>query len=430
MPAAEPSAAATPGIPTPICAASVRFTGDDRAYWRLQQRGALLLALTLGIYRFWLATDVRRFLWANTEAASEPLEYTGTATELLTGFLVAIAILVPINLAVAIAALGAGELGTLVSILALPLLFVLSQFAIYRARRYRLTRTVYRGVRCHQDGSALRYAACAVLWWSLAVLTLGLAYPFALSRLERFKLRHTYFGDLQGRFEGSGLRLLIRGLPMWGLTVGPLLAATAYTALKVEWTAIITAATMASSGSEFFNAIDGLPTNLYTAIILTGSALIFGVIAAAVLFPVFQAMVLRWWIDGLRLGGLTLRSSLRTASIYGGYLRFLGWGMLFAIAMLVFALIATAFSVGVVPAFTSGVTAEAIDAFIFVGVYVIAMLGFSAIYQATVKLTLWRAGVESIGLEGADVLDRVKAVGTASSAVGEGLADALNVGGI
>jgi hypothetical protein len=38
--------------------------------------------------------------------------------------------------------------------------------------------------------------------------------------------------------------------------------------------------------------------------------------------------------------------------------------------------------------------------------------------------------MESIALEGSEVLDRVKAQGAASSAVGEGLADALNMGGI
>jgi hypothetical protein len=37
--------------------------------------------------------------------------------------------------------------------------------------------------------------------------------------------------------------------------------------------------------------------------------------------------------------------------------------------------------------------------------------------------------MESIELEGASALDAVKAEGGPSSAVGEGLADALNVGG-
>ena len=57
------------------------------------------------------------------------------------------------------------------------------------------------------------------------------------------------------------------------------------------------------------------------------------------------------------------------------------------------------------------------------------MLGYSTIYQGTVKLALWRGGVESVELENAAGLDEVKAEGTPSSAVGEGLADALNVGG-
>jgi uncharacterized membrane protein YjgN (DUF898 family) len=44
-----------------------RFLGTRRDYSRLLSRGAVLLLLTLGIYRFWLMTDVRRFLWCHTE---------------------------------------------------------------------------------------------------------------------------------------------------------------------------------------------------------------------------------------------------------------------------------------------------------------------------------------------------------------------------
>ena len=55
-------------------AVTVRFTGERRAFWGLLVRGAVFLALTLGIYRFWLATDIRRFLWSNTEVAGDSLE--------------------------------------------------------------------------------------------------------------------------------------------------------------------------------------------------------------------------------------------------------------------------------------------------------------------------------------------------------------------
>ena len=205
-------------------------------------RGAALLAVTLGIYRFWFATDVRRFLWSNTEVAGETLEYTGTPFELLIGFLFAIALLVPLYVGFFVVALNLGPIGQFASVLGFPILAFLGHFAVYRARRYRLTRTVYRGIRCHQGGSALRYAVCALFWWTLIALTLGLAYPFAQSRLERFKMRHTYYGNLQGRFEGSGFRLFLRGLPMWLMVIGPLAAALAYSVATVEWDKVAAAA--------------------------------------------------------------------------------------------------------------------------------------------------------------------------------------------
>jgi uncharacterized membrane protein YjgN (DUF898 family) len=52
--------------------------------------------ITAGFYRFWLSTDIRRSLWANTSIDGDTLEYTGTAKELLLGFLFALAILVPV----------------------------------------------------------------------------------------------------------------------------------------------------------------------------------------------------------------------------------------------------------------------------------------------------------------------------------------------
>src|SRR3954467_7328893 len=198
-----------------------RFAAPEPAFWRLLIRGAVFLGLTLGIYRFWLATDVRRFLWSHTEIAGEGLEYIGTARELLLGFLIAVALLVPLNVIFFLAAFGQGVLGQMSGMLALAVLALLGQFALYRARRYRLTRTVYRGIRFHQTGSAWRYAVCAIFWWGMIALTLGLAYPWAQASLARLKLRNTYYGDLQGHFVGSGWKLFFRGVLFWFVVIGP-----------------------------------------------------------------------------------------------------------------------------------------------------------------------------------------------------------------
>src|SRR5881227_3964622 len=102
-----------------------RFTGNESAFWRLLVRGAILLLVTLGIYRFWLATDVRRFLWSNTEIAGDGLEYIGTARELLLGFLIAIALLVPLNVVFFLSAFGRGWLSQISGLLALIVLALL-----------------------------------------------------------------------------------------------------------------------------------------------------------------------------------------------------------------------------------------------------------------------------------------------------------------
>ena len=427
----EATAVAAPVVPVPAApAASVRFVGERRAFWRLVARGAVFLALTLGIYRFWLATDIRRFLWSNTEIEGDSLEYTGTALELLLGFLIAIALLVPIYVGLFVLALNLGTAGELIGVLGFPLLAFLGHFAVYRARRYRLTRTVFRGIRCHQGGSALRYAVCALVWWTIIILTLGLAYPFAQASLERFKMRHTHYGNLAGRFEASGFRLFLRGLPMWLLVIGPFAGALIFPLATVEWDRVFAAAATASSVENFLGQLEGGFPAVYTAIVVAIAGVTISVVMAALLFPVFQAMVLRWWLSGLRLDGLTITSHLRTAPIYGAYLRFLWYGFLFGLAAGLVGIVVFLASGALIDSLAGSELAEIVWAAGAVAYYVAIMLGFSAIYQATVKLSLWRCGVESIALAGAAALDHVKAGGAPSSAVGEGLADALNVGGI
>jgi uncharacterized membrane protein YjgN (DUF898 family) len=428
--ATAPARPAVPAVaPAPVGAApAARFIGEPGAYWRLLIRGAMLLAVTLGIYRFWFATDVRRFLWCHTEIAGETLEYNGTPYELLIGFLIAVAVLIPLNVLLFFLALSL-PIGELAGILAFPLLAFLGQFAIYRARRYRLTRTIYRGLRCHQAGSALRYAVYAMVWWTLIILTVGLAYPFAQASLERFKLGNTFYGNLGGSFTGSGFRLFLRGFLMWLLVIGPLVGALAFAISAVDWEQLIVAAAGASDAGSFINQLESSFPGIYPAIVTLITAVTASLVMATILFPVFQAMMMRWWMSGLRFGLLSVRSRLRIRDIYGAYLRFLLYGFLFLLAAGMASVIAF-FAFGALSPALSPKASEVVGAVGVVASYVVVMLGISTIYQGTVKLALWQRAVESAEIDGLPILDQVKADGVASSAVGEGLADALNVGGI
>lgn len=422
----EAVAAAAPHPPSGP--GKIRFLGKEAPYWRLLILGALLLICTLGIYRFWLTTDMRRFLWSNSEIAGDHLEYTGTARELLIGFLIAIAVMLPINALFFLAALDLGLVGKLAGVLAFLLLALLGQFAVYRARRYRLSRTVYRGVRFYQTGSGWVFACYALMWWGLIALTLGLAYPFAQASLERFKMRHTYYGDLPGHFEGSALALFLRGFPLWLLVIGPLLAGLAAAIYSVDWPALGEA--MHQGGSGLATRIEESNPGFAGPIIFMAGAAICSALAAALLYPAFQAMVLRWWIAGLRFGDVTVTSGLQTGQVYRAYFRFLLYGLLFGVGLSVMAGV----GFGTVDFLEDiSATAEAKEIISVVAVvlgYMVLALGYSTVYQVTVKLALWRLGMESAEISGIDALDRVKAAGRPTSAFGEGLADALNVGGI
>src|ERR1700704_2806630 len=197
----------------------VSFSGDRGEFFRLVTRGAALELVTVGFYRFWLATDIRRHLWSNTHIDGDAAEYTGRGRELLIGFLIALAIIVPVYVAYFVASLEAERYKAFASFPLLAFFYLFGQFAIYRARRYRLTRTIWRGVRFWMTGSGWNYAFRSIGWMFLVTFTFGLALPWREASLERYKMRHTRYGDLQGRFDGRGWEFFKRGIWLWLIAV-------------------------------------------------------------------------------------------------------------------------------------------------------------------------------------------------------------------
>jgi hypothetical protein len=204
--------------------------------------------------------------------------------------------------------------------------------------------------------------------------------------------------------------------------------AIVYAIAAIDWTKFAAAAKRASNAQEFINQLETSFPTVYTAIVISIVAVSISILMATVLYPVFQAIVLRWWISGLRFETLTIRSRLRTGQIYGAYLRFLWYGVLFSLAVGIAGGVLYSSVNGMLTAVKIKTVADVVKALTGLAIYVATMLGFSAIYQGTVKLAFWRYSVETAKLTGAEVLDEVKAEGVPSSAVGEGLADALNVG--
>lgn len=180
-----------------------------------------LSLVTLGFYRFWGRTRIRKYLWSHVSLLGDRCEYDGTGMELFLRFLVAMVIFAPLFSIVPLATwLALGKFWTIVAqYTQLALLVYLSYFALYAGRRYRVSRTLWRGIRGGLDGSANNYAWRCVGYMLLGGVTLGFASPWRYVGLWRYEMRNTGFGDAQFDFDGRGGELVGAYFVSWALSL-------------------------------------------------------------------------------------------------------------------------------------------------------------------------------------------------------------------
>ncbi len=197
------------------------YNGKSNALFRLGLKVTLLTVVTAYIYSFWGKTRIRQYLWGRLTLLGDRLTYTGTGRELFIGFLLAMAVLVPIFiLKSAMDFVLAGRdpvLAVLPQIFLYVTLAYLAGVATYLARRYRLSRTLWRGIRFGQTGSALYYGLLSFGWIVANILTLGLINPVGSVQLQRVRICNTWFGNRHFVFNGRAGDLYKRWLLCWVL---------------------------------------------------------------------------------------------------------------------------------------------------------------------------------------------------------------------
>lgn len=368
--------------------------------------GTLLTILTLGIYRFWYRTALRRYYWRNTRLAGDGFEYTGTGRELFVGFLIALAIVVPIYLVVTLVGLYGGQLlgPTLAGIFGASIMPAVVQVLSYRARRYRLTRTRYRGVQFHQSGSGTAYLLRTVWWLLLTMVSLGIAFPFFRASLERYKIENTWFGSAQGDFTGGG-----------GSLMGPWMA---------FWVAALVCIVV----------LFGLPiSNITTApeigaiIILSAFVSILFLFALPLLWLRYRVREFRAFTGATRFGEIHFASTLTTGSVFWIWVRY----GLAVVGLLVLIAVAIT-SAGVLPALEpQGQAAVLLAAMPALSVFVIALLiGFALVTELVFRRALWARRVGSVTVYNLHQLDAVvQRAGLDATGIGEAFDTGFDVAG-
>ena len=393
-------------------AVPVRFSGTRRGMAILLLRGYLLLVPTIGLYRFWLTTWKRRFYWSHTEIGGDALEYTGNALQLLLGFLMALAVFVPLyglffylsTQSSEAAIVGYGGVAVLV--------WFLMGYAIYRARDFRLSRTLWRGIRFDQAGSAWRYAFRRFFWSLLVVVTGGLTYPFMTASLWRYRYNNSWFGDRSFGFTGS-----------WKLV------AKAY---YVSWlVAVIIGGVGLGFAAAWGAFADGGQANPAGYIPLVIAAPLIGLVVLN-----YQSREISRMFSAVTLGEATLQMQVKARSLIGQYLLF---GLALALTYLVLAVggfvvlrsvAGAAFANGGFdPAvLVQGMQSSFATLLAILAGYLLILAAFSLMSELFLGLGYWKLLARGARISGLDSLSDVRARGEDTALGGEGLADALNVG--
>lgn len=229
------SPGAASAAPDPRGERIVGFWGRRTSLFSILVVNSLLGIVTLGVYRFWARTRLRRYFWNSIEIDGDLLEYTGRGLELFIGFLIVVAVLVPLAIGYRVLSIflqaNTPDIFNAVNFLYFIALFWLTRYAYFRARRYRLARTLWRGIRGGQDGLAARYAW---LWFGYAVLsviTLSWAVPWMTAELQKYEVENARFGVENFRYEGTGTGLLRAWVPcamLWSLGIVIAIVGTVY----------------------------------------------------------------------------------------------------------------------------------------------------------------------------------------------------------
>jgi uncharacterized membrane protein YjgN (DUF898 family) len=370
---------------------ALAFTATRGGFAKILLINTLLTVLTLGIYRFWGRTRLRRYLWRHTRLLGDPLEYTGTGGELFLGFLIVIAVLFPLGAIYGAidTLIGPHQTGLRITaeVTYYAVLFALIQIGFYRMWRYRMSRTVWRGIRFGLDGSTWTYLKLAIGWTFLTVITFGIAYPWMSMDLIKPWL-----------FVNVPLAVYVALLTLAGYVANEASnGVTGGLAREIEW----------------------FVRQNVTLSIVMGVVPVVSILALPITYFYYMIRQSRLMISGLEVGQASFASGLPFGRLLG--FAALGGLLTVVLALPIVASIGFGISESTAPA--------AMPIIGFIAFFVFAAVLFPFIWAVIFSFEFLKQVITTMTITNAEVIETFAQGAEADIKTGEGLADALDIGG-
>lgn len=393
----------------------IRYTGEKGPLFSLAFNTGLLTIVTLGIYRFWQKTRIRKYIWSSVNAGGDNFEYTGTGIEKFLGFLIAIVFLAIYVGLIQMALFYAGlnimvdpETASPQEIIAQTAAIYITFFAVlpfilyatYRARRYKMARTRWRGIRLGMEKGAWGYVWRALGYGFLSTISLGILTPLQTFKLEKYQTDRSYYGSARLTQTGKwtdlypAMKHLLIGIGILVLSFGLIAGGGATEAMGLI-------------GLGGFGAFVG-----YVWVII--GSIHYGVQS-------FAYLTSNKVLEGeIRFTAGPRSGFVIKTFILGGLLV----GVLASVAFGIVGVVAAAF----LPILDGGAGMVVFGIVMAVG-YVVALVLVQALSMILITQPVLAHYIENLGIVNADALNRIAQREAETGVDAEGFADALDIGG-
>lgn len=281
---------------------AIAFEGNWKEFLPIALTNFALTFVTLGFYRFWAKTRERQYFWSRTRFIDDNFEWTGRGIELFIGFVIVLALFglpfLILNLAfqallIQAHAVWAGSLFAVIYVF----WFYLAGLALFRALRYRLSRTYWHGIHGGTDDNGWHYGWSFIWKNVVAYLCIAILFPWSMSALWKERWNAMSFGPHQ--FEST---------PRWGsLMPRYLIAYFAPIGIFILMLVVLVPMVMATGGTS-----PGATPPVATIIGIVVVAMLGFYVLLPLAALVFYAAYMREMISTMRLSTLEFSFTART----------------------------------------------------------------------------------------------------------------------
>jgi uncharacterized membrane protein YjgN (DUF898 family) len=347
-----------------------------------------LSIITLTIYRFWAKTNIRRHIWSCVHINGEPLEYTGTGGELFRGALMVFGLFIlPYILISQGLSFYYGPKNPLVIALQglfFLFIYVMIGFALYKARKFQLSRTNWRGIRGTLVGSAMTYSLTYFGAMLAKSFSFGWATPVMNTVLQEQIIGDMRFGDAAFKFKGRAGPLYPTYALCWLLSIAIVIAGLIF--FGYEFGHLFSTELSAAFERVFNPTKDTKPSSsdlfdVWTIIGLLIAAFIAFMLVIPMLWAIYTAKEMRTFANYTRFDGAQFKMNASAGGII--------WLTFINLLLIIFTL----------------------------------GFAFPFIVQRSIRYL-----IDHLTLEGAIDIDRIAQSQAALPKRGEGLADAFDLG--